>query len=261
MDYNNYLKISMLHIGHFDFYSKKIKLEQWRLKLNYFCATVCFICGLKSFLILIMSDEKAYFYLIELYIIKSFTQTVFHTGVMCLHFGNCFAYLYWANLCKDVNRIKCFNMFFIPDLKDLCNYYDLDLEPTQNFIKKANLIRISVDFLMYSFDLFFGLFLTRCLILSFYNLEYNYFLFISLPFAVITFFSFHCLTFASLTIYTLFFTTQEFLILRAFVLSQKIRNLNESSKASNEDTFQIMNSINKIIIQFSQSNRIFDKTL
>lgn len=163
---------------------------------------------------------------------------------------------------------------FIPDLNDLCNYYDLNKKHALKFIEKANSIRFMIYIVMYCFELFFILFLSRCLTLSYFELKFNHFLFISLPLAVITAFSFHCLTFAILSMYALLFITQEFIKLRTSLISKKILNFSQNQKnnsnnkcikltsgKSKPEIFKIMRIINSILVQFEKANRIFDNMM
>ena len=197
---------------------------------------------------------KISFCFINFYLLQ---KQCFHVGLCALHFATSFAYIYWSYLSQDIRRFECLNFLFIPDLNDLCNYYNLGKKATKIFLTKANLIRALMYLLMFGFEFFFILFLCRCLSLAYFELDFNHFLFFSIPLAICSYFSYHCLTFAILTMYTCLFVTQEFLKLRATSISQKLLQFTGKQfyrpdfkhfrlRKSEYDSFEIMRTINSM---------------
>lgn len=175
---------------------------------------------------------------------------------------------------QDVRRVESLTFLFIPKVEDLCKHYDLERESTEQFIRKAKWIRFYMYFLMFGFEGFFITFILRCLVLSYLEIELLHFLYITVPFGLITFFGFHCLTFVILSFYTFLFTTMEFLAHRARTVSETLLKLSKYNdnhmkymsiygkqivlRKKSQRAFQVIKTINSIIRQFKQSNRIFD---
>ena len=160
------------------------------------------------------------------------------------------------------------NFLFIPNIKNLCKYYDLDdLKATKRFLRIADYIRYYIYFLSAIMEGYFLFFLSRCLLLSYSELSFTHFLYISLPFFIITQLSYHWMTFSYLSICLFLFLTQKFIILRVQLISEKILRLannlkcSKDSKKKKENSLKIIKTINDIILQFYQSNIIFDKTI
>ena len=274
MDYNSYLRQSMLLIGKFDSNARTFQVDQRKRQISYFCAIVSFICSFKTLCISLSSNANIILYLVELYIVEGYIQRFFLLGVAVLHGATGFAYLYWIYLVDDVSRVECLNFLFIPSLDDLCKRYRLKKKETKKFIRTADRIRFLINHLMIAFEIFFAFFLIRCLVVGYFEINFYFLLFISVPLAIVTFFSFHCLTCGILSLYCAMFTTQKFLKLQAELVSKKILNFAHSQtryapsfqrtkfwKGKCGSALKIMTTINRIVKQFSEANRIFDKLI
>ena len=281
MDFNIYLRSSMLLPGVYNFYTRTFHINQRKRQLSYFCAIVSFIVSLKTLCIVLSPNPNTVFYLVHLYIAEGnvsfreyFIQRIFYVGAILIHAATGMAYLYWLFLIDDVSRIECFNFLFIPSLADLCKHYDLEKKLTQKFLRKADQIRFRIHLLIIGFELVFGLVLIRCLVLCYLKLGVYYFILLNLPLAIITFFSLHCLIVGILSMYCSIFTTQQFLKLRAEVVSKKILSfiVNQPPYAPSFKQMRlrkgkrilpskIMATINSIVVQFNQANTIFDNLI
>lgn len=271
MDFNSYLRPVMVLGGVYDFYSRTFQVNKRKRQISYFCAAVNLFCSLKTICILVAPNPKTIFYLIDLHLVEGYVQRFFMVGVSLIHASSAFIFFYWMYLTQDVSRIDCFNFLFIPNLTDLCRHYALEKKPTQKFIATANRIRFLVYLLAAGFELSFALFVARCLVVAYLEIDFYFFLFLSVPLAIVTSFSLHCLMGTCLSMYCIMFTTQQFLVLRARTVSKKI--LNFTRKQPTYGTFfkqirlrkdrtgaamKIMATINSIVVQFEQANRILD---
>ena len=274
MDYNSYLRPSMLLIGKFAPDAKTFQVDQRKRRLSYICAIVSFICSFKTLCISLSSNPHTILYLVELYIVEGYVQRFFLLGITLLHAAAGFSYLYWIFLVGDVLRFECLDFLFIQNLDELCQRYGLKKKATRKFIQTADRIGFLMNLFMISFEGVFVLFLTRCLVVAYLKINFFHFLLISLPIGIVTLFSFHCLTFGVLSMYSAQFTTQQFLALRTELVSKKMRKFTEQQaryapsfgrtkfwKATGGNALKIMTTINCIVIQFSKTNRIFEKLL
>lgn len=271
MDYNNYMLSTQLFIGRYD--TKTVHINKTQLVLNRICGIINLVCGLKTIAILLISDHKAIFYLIELYIVEGLVQNSFHFGMSFLHIATSIAYFYWRYLNYNTRQMKCLDFLFTPDINDLCKNYDIKLEATKLFIKQANFIKSLIYILIWAIEGFFLLFIVRCLSVAYLEIPSNHFFFISIPLSVVTYFSFHCLTLGILSCYTLLFVTQRFLVMRSRTISDRLLKLTKRTKKLNETNFmskklrksknswEIPIAINNIVLQFKQANQIFDNLL
>lgn len=273
MDYNNYLLFTLMPIGRYDPKLKKVHINKIREIINYVIIFINVFCGLKTALIVLSPDLKMVFYLIDLHIHAGIIQKLFHLGIIFIHFATGYAYWYWNHLNKNVHKMECLDFLFMPNLKELCDRYELDLKSTKNFIRKSSIIRFFVDLLNYVTSGFFLFFLSRCLYLSYFEVDQNYFIFVCIPLFVITQFSYNFMTFGILAEYTIMFITMEFIILRAQSLSKKLFEFSENAKinlfdhkklklSKNRPTeFKLINELNSILVQFERCNKIFDDTI
>lgn len=274
MDFNSYLRPSMLLIGKYDFYSRTFQIDPRKRQISYFCAIVSLFCSLKTLCISVSSNPNTILYLVEIYLVPGDIQRFFLIGFALLHAATGFAYLYWLYLVEDFSRIECFDQFFIPSLTDLCKHYDLEKKPTKKFIQTANQIRFLIHLLIVSIEVLFALFIGRCLVIAYLEIDLNYFLFGSIPLAILTYFSLYCLTAGILSMYCSMFTVQKFLQLRAAMVSKQIRRFIAKQKPYNPSFKQIqlrkakggspvkiMTTINSIVVQFDQARLIFDNLI
>ena len=264
MDYNDrLLKYTWLSIGYYNFYDKKVYRSHLRVVINHFFAILNIFSSLKVLCIVIIPNPKAVFYLNELHIMNSNAQKSFYIGLISLHFLTGYMYRYWANM--NPKKLECLNHLFIPNVNHLCqHYYGLDLELTRKFLKKAKNIALLIKLNMCAFQAAFYPVLIRCLFISYLNLDLDQFLFISVPFFVITFVSYHCLIWCPLTVINFMFTTMEFLVLRARDVSEKISKLaefDESPTDLRKKNSKIIKILNGFIVQHKKANSIFDNQL
>ena len=266
MDFRNSLwKFTFLSIGYYNFHDKTVYQRRLRVLINRVFFILNLFCTFKLLCILISPDPKAIFYLVELHFVESNAQKAFHIGLVGMHTLTGYMYLYWTKM--DAKSLECLKHLFIPNINDLCQYYHLDLEFAKEFLKKSSKkINFVMGFDMFSFEAFFTAILTRCFFISYLTLDVDQFLFIALPFFVITLVSYHCLTFVFLFVYKFVFTTMEFLVLRTRDVSVKISNLVESDKKAtklglkknNKKVREIKEIIIGFIIQHKKANAIFD---
>ena len=259
MDYNSYVFFTLMLLGRYDFYNKKVHISQTRKAINRFLIFVNVFCGLKAALILFIPHRDAIFYLIELYIAEGYAQTSFTFAIISVHLATGYSYYYWSYLNSDVNRMQCLKFLFIPNINDLCNCYNLDLKLTKNYLKKAKKIVYFIIILIFAFEIGFFTFVGRCYYLSFFKVNLIVFIFVSTPCTLMTFITSHCVVFGLLTTYGFLFTTMDFLALRAQNVSRKI--LNFKFKKGNTDEFELIKEINSIVLQFKDANDFFDSCI
>ena len=231
-------------------------------------------------------------YLQELYIYNHEFLKCFDSAVMILHFATAYAYHYWSSFINsDAKHMECLDHLFIPEISDLCELYDLEIESAKQFIKRTDIYRYAVYFSIYFFEVLFFLFLLRCLFLSLKVVDFNYFIFVNLPLFVVTYISFLCLTLGIVSIFLLYFVTCEFLRFRIKTVSQKIlSHINRAQEAklkkgtySNQSKYKIsekyiglkvkisnkndsnnlknIKTIGEIVRQFHDTNNIFDNLI
>ena len=265
MDFRNSLwKFSFLSIGYYNFHDKTVYQRRLRVLINRALFILNLFSALKLFCIVVSPDPKAIFYLIDLHFVESNAQKTFQIGLVGMHALTGYMYLYWTNM--DEKSLECLKHLFIPNINDLCQYYHLDLQLAKEFLKKSTKkINFVMDFDIFSFEVFFISILTRCLFISYLTLDVDRFLFIALPFFVISLASYHCLAFVFLTVYKFIFITMEFLVLRTRDVSVKISNLVESDKNAtrlglkkDNKVREIKKIINGFIIQYEKANAISD---
>ena len=97
------------------------------------------------------------------------------------NFRTAFLYYYWSYLMQDIRRLDCLTFLFIPKIEDLCKHYNIELEPTQQFLRQAKLIRFFMYILMFGLEVIFAIFVIRCLAISYLEIEFQYFLCLSVP--------------------------------------------------------------------------------
>ena len=206
-----------------------------------------------------------FFYLIELCTGEGFAQSALYFGIASIHLATGYSYYYWAYLNSDANRMQCLNFLFIPNTNDLCNYYDLDLKSTKDYLKKADKIRYLIIFFIFSIQFVIFAFVGRFYYLSFFKINFILFIFVSTPCAILTFMAFHCQIFKLFAIYGLLFTAMHFLSLRASNVSKKILKSTQKyqlqSRKVNSNEFELIKEINSIILQFKDANKIFDSCI
>lgn len=274
MDFNNMLLSSLLLYGRYD--TKRVHRSEWRVYMNYTVAIVQLVTSAKL-LPIILSREKEdqksiLFYLIDFYIINSSVQFAFYLGCMGVHFGIFLLYLEWGRLSSDPRRMHHLRMFFMPNLRQLCKEFDLDIRPARRFVRRANLSRRIMFVVVIGTTLIlFGLTI-RCIIESYWRLPFEHFLFIACPFAAITLFGYIFLAYAFLGTYLLALLTMDFLVLRATSLSEKITKkfyripIRYAGKERDtvvllkerKQLMRILRTLNDIVKQFKMTNDIFD---
>lgn len=258
-----YLLQSMMPYGHYDTHTgQRVKS---RVLLNYFCAFASFFCGVKGLIIILTPWDQIemVFYLIELYIVNHELQRIFFQCLTNIHFTLGFVYLYYGYLNANPRRMRCLNMFFMPDLNELCRQYGLKRKRAQKFVWKANIYKQLMYLMIYSFSVVFALFLIRCLYIGYFKVDFWLFLALSLSMAAITYFSFYTLVVATLSAYLLALLTMDFLILRLSTISHDIMRQFKTdhflvSKGSDKvvlwkgrsDIMGILRRINEVVCQF-----------
>ena len=187
-----------------------------------------------------------------------------------MHIGTGYAYYYWAFvLIKYLKLLQNLNYLFISNLDELVAYYDLDRESTKKFIKKAELYRFRMKFMIVSFELFFELVIIRCCYFAFLNLENYYVYTIGLFFMVVSLFLFHIITFVSLRTFVIIFVSIEFLILRMAQIEKiimkefKNRKLSTSSRKAKRDQsiLKIIKYLGEFANQFDRIDKINDSLI
>lgn len=277
MDFNNFLLKSMMPYGHYD--TRTVHRSAPRICLNYFCAFVSFFCGVKTLVIVLMpwdTETEIVLFLVELYIVNSELQKYFYLCLINIHFGTFFIYVYWGYLSFTPGRLQCLNMFFMSDIGELCKCYDLRLTATKRFVKTAGVYRRCMQVLMFGFEFVFALFIVRCLVMAYFRIDLRLFLAVSCPMALLTYFSYHCLTVGALSMFLLFLITMDFLILRLTTVSDRIRRrfnrngilkksatkwVEYSNRKSKPENARLLRATNEIIVQFRETNTIFDYML
>ena len=191
---------------------------------------------------------------------------------MFLHFGTARAFLIWRRLGSDMKEMKSLNHLFITNIDDLCLIYELNKKRAQIYLKVTKYIKYFIFTIMVLFEFFFLTFLMNCLRNSFAKLGVWHALLISTPFNLITFFSYHNLTVSILAMYFFEFNTQRFIAIRwqqlevnfdLFIDFLRYYYVKYNSKKlfrkKEQGVFQLLSKNNKIILQFEQTNKIFDR--
>lgn len=243
MDYNYLLLFSMMPTGRYNVYRKRFEMKVERVLLNRFCIGACFFCAAKLCLIIaIPLQSKPILYFVE-----------------GCHLTTFYMYLYMAGLCKDGPRMDCLRFMFIPNLTDLCRCYYLDARATKKFLKTAGHIRHFIYLVMLGFEIAFIVFIGRCLVIAYFEIEIKYFFALTVPLSMITWFSYQCVFLATLTILILIFTTQAFLRLRFESITKQVQKFHRCKKSDrNRHRLHIKSTINDIVRQFNASNVLFD---
>ena len=231
MDYNSYLsKYLWMHFGYYD--TKTLKINRNYLLLNKISVAISLICFLKL-IIIILSEDRLRFYLIGFYLFEGKAEKIFDLGFIFIHIGTAYSYYYWSSMLvndKSFKLLKHLNFLFIPNLDELIAYYNLDRESTKKFLKKAELYRYLMKFMIVPFELFFELLTIRCCYFAFLNLENYYVYTIGLFFMVVSLFSFHLISSATLKLYLIIFISIEFLILQMAQIERKLLNEFDGTK-------------------------------
>lgn len=280
MDFNQYLLNTLMPYGRYDPHGNgTVHKVKRRIYLNYFCAFVSLFCALKSFVIMVTPWTKVEvaLYLIEVYVANHPLQRFLLQCLTNLHLTVAFSYLYWGYLNSNPNKMRCLTMFFLPDIKELCKLYGLKRKQAEQFVEKAKLYKRLMYGIMISFSITFSAFLLRCLLLGYLETGLTWLFFnLTLPMALITFFSFHCLIMYTLSAYLLCLLTMDFLILRLSTISEKLTKLFRSNSISGRaqnfsyrivllkgrpDMMRIMRSINEVVVQFKVSDSVFSDNL
>ena len=264
MDFNEYLFQAMLPYGRYDTHT--VHRVKKRVYLNYFCAFASFFCGVKCLLIELLpwDQVEVAYYLIELYIVNHPLQRFLFQCVTDIHFTLFFTYLYWGYLNEHPKKMRCLDMFFMPDLKELCRRYGLKRKSAERFVWKAKLYKHLMYGIMIPFTITFTLFVLRCHIIGYFKVDFWIFLTVSSPLAAITYFSFYSLVMSVLSIYVLCLLSMDFLILRLSTISDDIleqfkgnfrprrsQNVWKVVRLKGKpDMMQIMNRINEVVVQF-----------
>ena len=272
MDFNNLLLSALLLPGRYD--TRTVHRNQVRVFMNYFLSFLQFFLGLKLFIIILVPwESKILFYLIEFYLINSSVQKVFFVAVANVHLHIGFLYLYWNYLAYDPKRMQCLNMFFIPDTVEFSRRYDLEMETARKFVKRAYIYKILVLVNLSGLLTVFCIFTLRCLVVSYWTIPIDHFLFIACPMAVLTLLGYISLGHSFLTTYLLALLTMEFLVLRASNVADKIRKrFRRIAKyrtkfkqvvllKNKKDTMNILTPVNDIVKEFSSANNIFDHAI
>lgn len=271
IDFNDFLLPSLLPYGRYD--TKTVTKSQTRVHVNYLCAFVEFFCGLKMIVIILVPWDQ-----IEITLSgravhhKQFTSEVF-LCVVFLHFYAGFNYLYFGRLCSNPSRLKCLNMFFLPDLNELCRRYNLESDSVERFVAKSQIYRKIMLMAIWCFEISFFLLILRCLIVSYLTIPFSYFLYLACPMGLITAFSFHLVGASFLRVFLLALLTIEFLILRAESVSRQMK-LTYKTKGKckpkfskwillkrRKSTIKGLATINDIVKQFTEANRLFDNLI
>ena len=272
MDFNNLLLSTLLFPGRYD--TRTVHRAKVRVYLNYFLAFSQFFLGIKLFIIILMPwESEVLFYLIEFYLTNSSVQKVFFVAVANVHLHIGYVYLFFNWLCADPNRLHALDMFFIPDVGELCKHYDLELGPTKKFVRRANLYRQFMLVNLAGLLTMFCVFTLRCCLVSYWTIPIDHFLFIACPMTVLTLIGYVFLGFSFLTVYLLALLTMEFLELRSSNVANQIRRrFRRTTKYSSKfnmivlwkdrkATMKLLESVNDIVRQFEQANHIFDHTI
>ena len=196
-------------------------------------------------------------------------QKIFHIGLLLVYLHIFLIYLYWGRLSSDPANMHYLNMFFIADFDKFCQYYDLNRKLAKKFVKKAKIYKIAMYILICSFTVAFYWLIIRCLVISYMNIPFVYFLLIACPMALIELFSYLWLLFSFLVNLLMAVLTLEFLILRAKNISNNLINKFRNNPvvqygpkkqnrrrlpAPKKDHLPIINSINDFVKQFSVSS-------
>ena len=260
MDYSYLLSLSMLPTGQYDVWGRRFKMERKKALLNYFCAGICFFCGLKYIAIMLLPQEtNSILYLSELYLYELPGAILWHFGCTVIHFNVSFEYVYMASICQDGSRFDCLRFMFMPNLDDLCEHYDLDKKSTGQFFKMAKRARYLMYSIMISFEGFYFVLLARCFVTGYFEIEFKYFVAFTAPLTAITWFSYQCLIVSIPTMLIFLLTTKAFIQLRFETVAQQVRRFWKAKKIHrNRRRQMITQTINDIVRQFNASNILFD---
>lgn len=168
--------------------------------------------------------------------------------------------------------LQCLNMFFMPNVDELCKCYGLEPSSAKRFAKKSRIYRKIMLVIIWCFEILFYLFILRCLIVSYLNIPFDYFLYLACPLGLITALSFHLLGASFLRSYVLVLT-MDFLVLRAEAVAGQIKRTFKGGgrykpKFSKlvllkrkKSAMKVLKTINDIVNQFEKSNQIFDNLI
>lgn len=104
----------------------------------------------------------------------------------------------------------------------------------------------------------------RSLVIAYYHVSFISWISITLPMTIITLFSYHLLTVSTLSMYLLLLITIRFLIVRTFATSERIMKKFTRMKVRTvikKNSFGVLKQINEIVVQFKESNSIFNLLL
>lgn len=76
MDYNNYILFTLMPLGRYSYENKRVYISRTRTIINRILIAINIICGLKIALILLIPNNDAVLYFIELYIANGIAQKV-----------------------------------------------------------------------------------------------------------------------------------------------------------------------------------------
>lgn len=260
MDLNKFLLNSFLPHGYYD--TKKVHVKKGYVYLNYLSIVVCFFCGLKALVVVIWPRFLPY--LTELYIVDHWFQRYFHLCLAFVHFSASYSFFFYGQL--NAKGLRCINVYFMPNINDICKYYSLELKTAEKFIKIVKNHQFFIKILILNFEVVFVLFFSRCLSVAYQEIKLYHLIFISFPMAFITFLSFHLLAYGILSMYLLLMTTMKLLVFRACTISEKIMqkySLYNGKIIFKKDnvSIQIKKQINQVVVQFKESNYLFGKMI
>ena len=276
MDFNGHLLAAMLIRGRFD--TRTVHESQFRIYANHVLAFIQFFCSIKMLVVLVMpwNDEAPIlFYLIDYYVFPGEVQKSLFIAVCGIHMHIAYIYWKWNHLSADPRRLHYLKMFFMPDIGQLCRYYNLPLNMTKKFLRKIKILeRMTITFIV-GFELSFILVVGRCLYFSHLTIPTSHFYLVAVPMYVITTFGYHWLASGFLVSNLLALSTISFLELRMSVICQRLRRKfsPQVTKYAHErypqivllknkkDLIAIMRTINDIVNMYKETNQIFDRLI
>ena len=269
MDFNGFLLSAMMIRGRFD--AKTIHERKFRVYMNHVLGFIQFFCGIKMLIVLVLpwNDEAPLlFYLVEFFVFPCLVQRALFAAVAGIHLHIAYIYWIWNQLSADAKHMHYLKMLFMPNLRRLCRYYGLPTKKTKKFLQRIQIYKSVMILIIVGFEFCFYMLVGRCLYFSYFTIPTYHFVSIALPMGIITLFGYHWLANGFLVGLLLAFVTISFLGLRMNTISDRIRlKLDQPVNGrqhrllllkDQKDMLEIMQTINDIVKQYKETNRIFE---
>ena len=169
--------------------------------------------------------------------------------MLIFHASSFYTYYSWGEISREPQKIGFLYFAFNGDREDLIRSYGFSEENFEKFLKELGQTKFLVITFMVAMDGMLGFFCLRGLNAACWQLHPPTFWSMSVPFCLVTLYSYHHLTFGILTVYLLKFTTQFFLVLRAETIAECVEELGETLdeyRSFRQELKNIQNSQNRI---------------